>query len=202
MPIGQVQFLVNGKAILAPQPLDPFAPPAIDAQLPAGTYRFTAQYMPPQSPGPDFTSSSGSVTEVVAVPTYTPPPPATSTAPPPSTSGGTVPDSSFFLGEPVVAGDGTIVLSAQSRQAGRFSYSAKRVRGRGPVIYGTGGRTSNGRESCVTRHPADRERAQCAGEVRNDDVASDGDVHVRPRWKSETDRAHRHGSSPRHEGKE
>jgi hypothetical protein len=84
------------------------------------------------------------VTEVVAVPTYTPPPPATSTVPPPSTSGGSVPDSSFFLGEPVVAGDGTIVLSAQSRQAGRFSYSAKRVRGRGPVIYGTGGRTSNG----------------------------------------------------------
>ena len=50
-----------------------------------------------------------------------------------------------FLGGPVVAGDGTIVLSAQSRQAGRFSYSATRVRGRGPVIYGTGGRTSNGR---------------------------------------------------------
>ena len=145
VPVGHVQFLVNGKAILAPQPLDPFAPPAIDARLPAGTYRFTAQYMPPQSPGPDFTSSSGGMTEVVAVPTYTPPPPATSTVPPPSTSGGTVPDSSFFLGRPVVAGDGTIVLSAQSRQAGRFSYLARRVRGHGPVIYGTGGRTSNGK---------------------------------------------------------
>ena len=161
VPNGQVQFLVNGKTILAPQPLDPFAAPAIDAQLPAGTYRFTAQYMPPQSPGPDFTSSSGSVTEVVAVPTYTPPPPATSTVPPPSTSGGTVPDSSFFLGEPVVARDGTIVLSAQSRQAGRFSYSAKRVRGHGPVIYGTGSRTSNGRNptSLVIRPTASARNA-------------------------------------------
>jgi hypothetical protein len=158
-PVGAIQFYVDGNAVLTPQPINVTSQSAIDVQAAAGSYRITGQYVPQQSPGPDFSASAGGLTQAFGVPNITPPSSTSGSSSDPSggspSGTGTGPDSSFFLGKPALTSDGTIVLSAQSRQAGKFSFSASRVRGRGPAAYGHGSRTSNGKNPVsLVIHPS------------------------------------------------
>jgi hypothetical protein len=85
VPFGSVQFLVDGEAVLPPQPLENNAQVGITASgLPPGEYSVTALYHDGTGATPDFTDSQASVTEHIT----SPPPPAkpasSSPAPPPT----------------------------------------------------------------------------------------------------------------------
>jgi virginiamycin B lyase len=85
VPFGSVQFLVDGEAVLPPQPLENNGQVGITASgLPPGEYSVTAVYHDGTGATPDFTDSQASVTEQITSQLQPAKPAPPSTAPSPT----------------------------------------------------------------------------------------------------------------------